>query len=77
MHGTSRVTSGGLTKAHLKYNKNGSIVSRKKSEKMKKKYAAMKRRGGATWKLFRENQQAMRANPKKFAKKHGGRRRRH
>lgn len=36
MHGTSDHTSGGLTKADLKYNKAGRIVSRKKSMKAKK-----------------------------------------
>jgi len=33
MHGTAHHTSGGLTKADLKYNKHGKIVSRKKSAK--------------------------------------------
>jgi hypothetical protein len=41
MHGTAKRTSGGLTKKDLKYNKSGEIVSKKKSEKMKK---------GGTWK---------------------------
>jgi len=36
MHGTANHTSGGLTKKDLKYNKNGRIVSRKKSMKAKK-----------------------------------------
>jgi len=36
MHGTAAHTSGGLTKKHLKYNKHGRIVSKKKSEKAKK-----------------------------------------
>lgn len=36
MHGTAHHTSGGLTKKDLKYNKNGRIVSRKKSMKAKK-----------------------------------------
>ena len=36
MHGNAHHTSGGLTKNHLKYNKHGRIVSRKKSEKAKK-----------------------------------------
>ncbi len=35
MHGTAQKTSGGLTKADLKYNKWGRIVSRKKSANMK------------------------------------------
>jgi hypothetical protein len=34
MHGTAHHTKGGLTKKHLKYNKYGRIVSRKKSSKM-------------------------------------------
>ena len=36
MHGTAHHTSGGLTKADLKMNKWGRIVSRKKSAKAKK-----------------------------------------
>jgi hypothetical protein len=36
MHGNASHTSGGLTKKHLKYNKHGRIVSKKKSEKAKK-----------------------------------------
>ena len=36
MHGTADHTSGGLKKTDLKYNKNGRIVSRKKSQKAKK-----------------------------------------
>jgi hypothetical protein len=37
MHGTAHHTSGGLTKAHLKYNKAGRIVSKKKSSTMKRR----------------------------------------
>ena len=37
MHGTAHHTKGGLTKKHLKYNKYGRIVSRKKSSKMARK----------------------------------------
>jgi hypothetical protein len=36
MHGTAKKTSGGLMKKDLKYNKWGSIVSKKKSEQAKK-----------------------------------------
>ena len=36
MHGTAKKTSGGLTKAQLKYNKQGKIVSRKASALAKK-----------------------------------------
>lgn len=36
MHGTAQKTSGGLTKADLKYNKQGNIVSRKMSDRAKK-----------------------------------------
>lgn len=32
MHGTAEQTAGGLKKKHLKYNKHGRIVSKKKSE---------------------------------------------
>ena len=37
MHGTAIKTSGGLTKKHLKYNKAGRIVSKKKHDLGKKK----------------------------------------
>ena len=36
MHGTAYKTSGGLTKNDLKYNKTGSIVSKKKSSSAKR-----------------------------------------
>jgi hypothetical protein len=36
MHGTANHTAGGLTKGDLKYNKQGRIVSRKKSMSAKK-----------------------------------------
>ena len=36
MHGTARRTSGGLTKEKLRYNKQGRIVSKKKSARAKK-----------------------------------------
>ena len=36
MHGTAKKTSGGLTKSHLKYNKQGKIVSKKASALAKK-----------------------------------------
>jgi hypothetical protein len=36
MHGTAYKTSGGLTKNDLKYNKSGSIVSKKKSSSAKR-----------------------------------------
>lgn len=36
MHGTALRTSGGLKKGDLKYNKNGQIVSRKKSDLAKR-----------------------------------------
>jgi hypothetical protein len=42
MHGTADHTSGGLTKADLKYNKWGRIVSRKKSMKAKKENRLVK-----------------------------------
>ena len=37
MHGTAHHTAGGLTKADLKYNKAGRIVSKKKSSTMKRR----------------------------------------
>jgi hypothetical protein len=42
MHGKADHTSGGLTKADLKYNKWGRIVSRKKSMKAKKENRLVK-----------------------------------
>ena len=36
MHGTAKMTGGGLTKKHLKYNKRGKIVSKKASKSAKK-----------------------------------------
>lgn len=36
MHGTAKMTSGGLMKKHLKYNKRGKIVSKKASKTAKK-----------------------------------------
>jgi hypothetical protein len=38
VHGTAYSTSGGLLKKDLKYNKNGEIVSKKKSLAAKKAY---------------------------------------
>lgn len=37
MHGTAEKTVGGLTKDHLKYNTAGRIVSKTKSQTMKRK----------------------------------------
>jgi len=42
MHGNARKTSGGLTKSQLKYNKNGRIVSKKKSSRAKKENRLVK-----------------------------------
>lgn len=42
MHGTAHHTSGGLQKKDLKYNKQGRIVSKKKSALGKKQYAKYK-----------------------------------
>jgi hypothetical protein len=42
IHGKAHHTSGGLTKADLKYNKWGRIVSRKKSMKAKKENRLVK-----------------------------------
>jgi hypothetical protein len=42
IHGKAHHTSGGLTKADLKYNKWGRIVSRKKSAKAKKENRLVK-----------------------------------
>jgi hypothetical protein len=37
MHGGAEMTTGGLTKEHLMYNKAGRIVSKKKSHTMKQR----------------------------------------
>jgi len=42
MHGTADHTSGGLTKSDLKYNKNGKIVSRKRSTQAKRQKRLLK-----------------------------------
>ena len=42
MHGTAVKTPGGLTKSQLKYNKQGRIVSKKKSAKAKKENRLVK-----------------------------------
>jgi len=42
MHGTAHHTTGGLTKNKLKYNKSGSIVSKKKSAIATKAYKTNK-----------------------------------
>lgn len=45
MHGTAEQTSGGLKKHHLKYNKHGRIVSKKRSEQGKKALSRLTRAG--------------------------------
>lgn len=47
MHGTAEQTSGGLKKHHLKYNKHGRIVSKKKSEQGKSALKRLTRAGYA------------------------------
>lgn len=42
MHGTAKMTSGGLTKKNLKYNKRGKIVSKKASTRAKKSKTLIK-----------------------------------
>ncbi len=49
-HGTAKKTSGGLTKKDLKQTKDGRIVSRKKSEMMKKEGLKRLRDAGYTYK---------------------------
>ena len=44
MHGSAKITSGGLSKKDLKYNKNGKIISRKASNSAKKRIN--KKKGG-------------------------------
>jgi len=69
MHGTAKMTGGGLTKKHLKYNKHGKIVSRKASKAAKKSKNLIKagyitrkgefgviKKGGATLGLNSTNQ---------------------
>ena len=68
MHGTAKRTSGGLMKKDLKYNKWGSIVSKKKSEEAKKG----KRLEKAGWTAKKGKFGAVRiADAKKSAKKGG------
>lgn len=59
MHGTAHHTSGGLTKAHLKYNKHGRIVSRKASERGKKSLKHLIKAGykakKGTFRLFKKS----------------------
>ncbi len=59
MHGSAHHTSGGLTKAHLKYNKHGRIVSRKASERGKKSLKHLIKAGykakKGTFKLFKKS----------------------
>lgn len=67
MHGTAKRTSGGLEKKDLKYNKWGSIVSKKKSEQAKKSKHLEK----AGWTAKKGKFGAVRmADAKKTAKKH-------
>lgn len=49
-HGTAKKTSGGLTKKDLKQTKDGRLVSRKKSESMKKEGLKRLRDAGYTYK---------------------------
>ena len=42
MHGTAHMTSGGLTKKNMKYNKRGKIVSKKASSRAKKSKTLIK-----------------------------------
>lgn len=59
MHGTAHHTSGGLTQAHLKYNKHGRIVSRKASERGKKSLKHLVKAGykakKGTFRLFKKS----------------------
>lgn len=59
MHGTAHHTSGGLTRAHLKYNKHGRIVSRKASERGKKSLKHLIKAGykakKGTFRLFKKS----------------------
>lgn len=72
MHGTAKRTSGGLTKKDLKYNKWGSIVSRKRSERARKE----KRLERAGWTAKKGKFGAVPIKGAKTAKKHQGRARR-
>ena len=66
MHGTAKRTSVGLTKSDLKYNKWGSIVSKKKSEQARKSRHLEK----AGWTAKKGKFGAVRMNGAKTAKKH-------
>lgn len=50
MHGNAEQTAGGLKKHHLKYNKHGRIVSKKKSEQGKSALRRLVRAGYAPFK---------------------------
>jgi DVNP family len=58
MHATAHHTAGGLTTTHLKYNKHGRIVSKKKSEHGKKH--GLKRLARAGYAPFKKGSTAVR-----------------
>jgi hypothetical protein len=76
MHGTAKHTSGGLTKGDLKYNKWGSIVSKRKSEQAKKQkhlekagWTAKKGKFGAV-KIGDKKSRKVRTKGKRGTRKH-------
>lgn len=68
MHGNAKSTSGGLRKKDLKYNKSGSIVSKKKSKNMKKGGAWKKRFGDKLAKPFASKKTRKMKNTRKMNK---------
>lgn len=76
MHGTAKRTSGGLTKGDLKYNKWGSIVSKRKSEQARKQkhlekagWTAKKGKFGAV-KIGDKKSRKVRGKGKRRTRKH-------
>jgi len=68
MHGTASKTPGGLTKSHLKYNKHGRIVSKKKSARAKRENRLVKS-GYVTQKGVFGSKLAEKKSPKKSPKR--------
>ena len=77
MHGTALKTAGGLTKNKLRYNKQGRIVSRKRSAKAKRENRLVKsgyvtEKGVFGSKFVGEKKQKKKKSPKKRGSKKRG-----
>jgi hypothetical protein len=82
MHGTASKTPGGLTRKHLKYNKQGRIVSKKKSAKAKREnrlvksgYVTEKGKFGSKFVGEKKKSPKKRSSKKKSPKKRGTKKR--